>query len=331
MPTARSASPSRAAFSRWARCARTRAPGRRTVHAGAGQSALRDAGTRSARPGHAAGGSDPPADERRRRARPPAVARGRCAGSLGRGIPGAHASTGAVIARATAIRSQATCLPVPQVVEATRRGLRAERRPCRFAERLLAALDAGEAAGGDKRGKQAAALLVYTTEHYPFLDLRVDDHDEPFVELRRLYDKSFERFQPFLACLPSRARPAGITDRAVDRGARSRASRPSARRNDAREARRTLLEVRDLRTYFRDRRRRVRRGRRRELQRSTRAARSASSASPAAARASPRCRSWGSFRSRRAASRAARSGSKDETCSTLAPTRCASCAATASR
>jgi hypothetical protein len=33
--------------------------------------------------------------------------------------------------------------------------------------------------------------------------------------LRRLYDKSLERYQPFVACLPSRARPAGITDRAV--------------------------------------------------------------------------------------------------------------------
>jgi uncharacterized Ntn-hydrolase superfamily protein len=84
-----------------------------------------------------------------------------------------------------------------------------------FPERLIAALVAGEAAGGDKRGKQAAALLVYTTEDYPFLDLRVDDHAEPLAELRRLYEKSLERYQPFMTCLPSKARPAGITDRAV--------------------------------------------------------------------------------------------------------------------
>jgi len=88
-----------------------------------------------------------------------------------------------------------------------------EGRP--LAERLIAALMAGEAAGGDKRGKQAAALRVCTTEDYPALDLRVDDHDEPLTELRRLYEKSMERFQPFVACLPSRARPAGICDRAV--------------------------------------------------------------------------------------------------------------------
>jgi len=84
-----------------------------------------------------------------------------------------------------------------------------------FPERLLLAMEAGEAAGGDKRGKQGAALRIHTTEDYPFLDLRVDDHAEPLAELRRLYEKSLERFQPFAACLPSRARPAGITDRAV--------------------------------------------------------------------------------------------------------------------
>ena len=84
-----------------------------------------------------------------------------------------------------------------------------------LAERFLAALEAGEAAGGDKRGKQGAALRIHATEDYPFLDLRVDDHEDPVRELRRLYEKSLERFQPFAACLPSRARPAGITDRAV--------------------------------------------------------------------------------------------------------------------
>jgi uncharacterized Ntn-hydrolase superfamily protein len=84
-----------------------------------------------------------------------------------------------------------------------------------FAERLITAMDAGEAAGGDKRGKQAAALLVYTTESYAALDLRVDDHPEPLAELRRLYTKSLERFVPFVGCLPSRARPAGIIDRAA--------------------------------------------------------------------------------------------------------------------
>jgi uncharacterized Ntn-hydrolase superfamily protein len=102
----------------------------------------------------------------------------------------------------------------PQVVEETAAAYESH-VDLPFAQRLLAALAAGEDAGGDKRGKQGAALLVYTTEDYPFLDLRVDDHPEPIVELKRLYEASLERFQPFLACVPSRARPAGVTDRNV--------------------------------------------------------------------------------------------------------------------
>jgi len=78
-----------------------------------------------------------------------------------------------------------------------------------LAERLLAAMAAGEAAGGDKRGKQAAALRIHAAEDYPSLDLRVDDHAEPMVELRRLYEISLERFQPFVACLAGRNDPVG--------------------------------------------------------------------------------------------------------------------------
>lgn len=101
----------------------------------------------------------------------------------------------------------------PQVLEATAHAFEMSAgRP--LGERLIAALIAGEAVGGDRRGKQAAALVVCTTETYPALDLRVDDHPEPLRELSRLYDKSLERFQPFVACLPRRDNPAGETDRA---------------------------------------------------------------------------------------------------------------------
>jgi uncharacterized Ntn-hydrolase superfamily protein len=84
-----------------------------------------------------------------------------------------------------------------------------------FPERLIAALEAGEAAGGDKRGKQSAALLIYSTEAYPQLSLRVDDHADPLVELKRLYEKAHERFIPYLRCSPSKARPWGVLDRQV--------------------------------------------------------------------------------------------------------------------
>ena len=102
----------------------------------------------------------------------------------------------------------------PQVLAETARAFEAG-TGLAFAERLLEAMSAGEAAGGDKRGRQAAALLIHTTEDYPFLDLRVDDHEDPLRELRRLHMKSLERYQPFLACLPKRGDPEGITDRAV--------------------------------------------------------------------------------------------------------------------
>jgi uncharacterized Ntn-hydrolase superfamily protein len=64
-----------------------------------------------------------------------------------------------------------------------------------LAQRLLAALDAAEAAGGDFRGRQAAALLVVEGERggrpwdQRVSNLRVDDHPEPLVELRRLLAK----------------------------------------------------------------------------------------------------------------------------------------------
>jgi hypothetical protein len=80
-------------------------------------------------------------------------------------------------------------------------------------ERLIAAMEAGERAGGDKRGKQAAALRIHGDEDYPSLDLRVDDHEEPLGELRRLYEKSLERLQPFIAGLPGRRDPVGLLHR----------------------------------------------------------------------------------------------------------------------
>jgi uncharacterized Ntn-hydrolase superfamily protein len=101
-----------------------------------------------------------------------------------------------------------------RVVRETARAFEQSRR-LPFPEKLLKALEAGEAAGGDKRGKQSAALLIYSTEEYPELSLRVDDHTEPLMELRRLYDKAHERFIPFLRCGPSKARPWGVLDRAL--------------------------------------------------------------------------------------------------------------------
>jgi uncharacterized Ntn-hydrolase superfamily protein len=100
-----------------------------------------------------------------------------------------------------------------QVIRETAHAFEASQRP--FAERLIAALEAGEAAGGDKRGRQSAALVVCSTEAYADLNLRVDDHADPLAELRRLYEKAHERFIPYLKCAPSSTNPWGITDRSV--------------------------------------------------------------------------------------------------------------------
>ena len=88
-----------------------------------------------------------------------------------------------------------------------------------FAQRLIAAMKAGETAGGDKRGKQSAALLIHGEEEWSDLDLRVDDHLDPLAELARLEQVSRERWVHFRKFLPTRANPAGITDRAtIDAG-----------------------------------------------------------------------------------------------------------------
>jgi uncharacterized Ntn-hydrolase superfamily protein len=88
-----------------------------------------------------------------------------------------------------------------------------------FARRLIAAMHAGEAAGGDKRGKQSAALLIYGDEEWSALNLRVDDHNDPLAELQRLEAVSRERWVHFRQFLPTRKNPAGITDRAtIDAG-----------------------------------------------------------------------------------------------------------------
>ncbi len=87
---------------------------------------------------------------------------------------------------------QGNILTGPEVVEAMRDAWLASELP--FAQRLLAALTAGDAAGGDKRGRQSAALLVvapgqgYGGTSDVVVDLRVDDHRDPCGEMARLLD-----------------------------------------------------------------------------------------------------------------------------------------------
>jgi uncharacterized Ntn-hydrolase superfamily protein len=82
-----------------------------------------------------------------------------------------------------------------------------------LAQRFLIAMKAGEAAGGDRRGRQSAAILIHDVEEYPFLDIRVDDHPDPLAELQRLEAVHRARFAHYRKFMPSRTRPAGVIGR----------------------------------------------------------------------------------------------------------------------
>src|SRR3954452_7131799 len=116
-------------------------------------------------------------------------AKGRAATFTGSGC---NAWAGGVTGDGFAI--QGNILVGPEVVEAMERAWRGTDATQPLTRRLLAALKAGDDAGGDKRGRQSAALLVVTEAggygggSDVFADLRVDDHEQPVTELARLLD-----------------------------------------------------------------------------------------------------------------------------------------------
>jgi uncharacterized Ntn-hydrolase superfamily protein len=112
----------------------------------------------------------------------------------------------------------------PAVVSATRDAYLAATGS--LAERLLTAMEAGEAAGGDKRGRQAAGLKICTADAYPDLDIRADDHLDPLAELRRLYRVSLERYAVFRRFLAGRDSLWGELDRSVIEAAIATEGRP---------------------------------------------------------------------------------------------------------
>lgn len=85
--------------------------------------------------------------------------------------------------------------------------LQSERLP--LSERLMQALEAGDQAGGDKRGKQSAALYVVKDEPYPYVDVRVDEHADAVRELSRVLAIRQEKLAPFIEQLPSKTSPGG--------------------------------------------------------------------------------------------------------------------------
>ncbi len=84
----------------------------------------------------------------------------------------------------------------PQVLEAMVEAYKANRN-VEFPLRLIKTLKAGEEAGGDKRGKQSAALLIASTKPRWEYNLRVDDHPNPIDELLRIYEVTKKKITEF--------------------------------------------------------------------------------------------------------------------------------------
>ncbi|MDB2407437.1 DUF1028 domain-containing protein [Jannaschia sp.] len=100
----------------------------------------------------------------------------------------------------------------PQVLEATSQAFTRSDAP--LPDRLITAMQAGEATGGDKRGRQAAGLVIHRGEAWPWLDLRADDDGDPLAELARLWDVAQERFTAFRTGMATAENFSGLTDRA---------------------------------------------------------------------------------------------------------------------
>ena len=110
-----------------------------------------------------------------------------------------------------------------------------------FPARLIAAMQAGEAAGGDKRGRQAAGLVIHRGQDYPWLDLRADDHSDPLAELARLWEVAQERYVHFAKALPTTDRFSGTPRRdGIDAAI---AAAEAARKADGRPSRSHAIET----------------------------------------------------------------------------------------
>jgi uncharacterized Ntn-hydrolase superfamily protein len=156
---------------------------------------------------------------------PPAAAiEGALAGDAGRGLRQVHAVDrhGRAAAwtgencvmwcgseQAHGVSVAGNMLAGPEVVSDTLAAMEAD---LPLPERLMGAMLAGQSAGGDRRGRQSAAMVLATTEDFPDLNLRVDDHEDPLGELDRLVGLWRRDVLPMLATRPNRANPSGITD-----------------------------------------------------------------------------------------------------------------------
>lgn len=134
-------------------------------------------------------------------------AQGRAAAWTGTGTPewSGHLESEDAVA-------QGNRLVGPETLEETLNAF-AEHVDLELAERLLLALEAGEATGADTKGALSGAIYVVETEEYPLWDLRVDHADDPAAELRILFGESLNKLMPKVRKLPTRSDPLGDATR----------------------------------------------------------------------------------------------------------------------
>jgi uncharacterized Ntn-hydrolase superfamily protein len=113
---------------------------------------------------------------------------------------------------ATDVVASGNRLVGPETLEAAVEAFTASREKD-LAERLLLAIEAGEATGADTEGARSGHILVIDTEAYPVWDVRVDSVQDPAVRLRELFHEYREELVPEVLRLPTRRDPLGAAAR----------------------------------------------------------------------------------------------------------------------
>ncbi len=127
--------------------------------------------------------------------------------------------------------AQGNMLTGPQVIDALAETF--EARPGdSLAERLMTCLEAAQAVGGDKRGKQAAGLIVFGEEAYANVDLRVDEDSAPIARLREVYEVARLQLMPFVEGMPKRTKPSAFPPSVMELLLQSPPERPGGGGSD---------------------------------------------------------------------------------------------------
>lgn len=107
--------------------------------------------------------------------------------------------------------AQGNRLGGPEVLEAVAAAFCAEpEQP--LVERLMEAIAAGDAMGGDRQGESSATIYIVDHEEYPLWDIRVDHHRDPVAELRRLHEVFEREVLPEIRMMSTRRNPAGAAE-----------------------------------------------------------------------------------------------------------------------